>query len=33
MMSDPNFLRSLMEMDCDAINNDQVKTVRGEIEP
>uniref|UniRef100_H3BAL0 Dynein axonemal heavy chain 10 n=1 Tax=Latimeria chalumnae TaxID=7897 RepID=H3BAL0_LATCH len=29
MMSDPNFLRSLMEMDCDAISTSQVKTVRG----
>ncbi|XP_077418138.1 dynein axonemal heavy chain 10-like isoform X2 [Vanacampus margaritifer] len=29
MMSDPGFLRSLMEMDCDAIGAYQVKTVRG----
>ncbi|KAG7265791.1 LOW QUALITY PROTEIN: hypothetical protein CRUP_036669 [Coryphaenoides rupestris] len=29
MMSESNFLRSLMEMDCDAINSGQVKTVRG----
>lgn len=29
MMSEANFLRSLMEMDCDAINAGQVKTVRG----
>ncbi|KAK2902109.1 hypothetical protein Q8A73_011855 [Channa argus] len=29
MMSEANFLRSLMEMDCDSINNNQVKTVRG----
>ncbi|XP_019908369.3 dynein heavy chain 10, axonemal [Esox lucius] len=29
MMSEANFLRSLMEMDCDAINTSQVKTVRG----
>ncbi|XP_061907301.1 dynein axonemal heavy chain 10-like isoform X1 [Entelurus aequoreus] len=29
MMSDPGFLRSLMEMDCDAIGPYQVKTVRG----
>nr|XP_061842332.1 dynein axonemal heavy chain 10-like isoform X1 [Nerophis lumbriciformis] len=29
MMSDPGFLRSLMEMDCDAIGPNQVKTVRG----
>ncbi|XP_044232976.1 dynein axonemal heavy chain 10 isoform X2 [Thunnus albacares] len=29
MMSDPNFLRSLMEMDCDSINNNQVRTVKG----
>ncbi|XP_063051673.1 dynein axonemal heavy chain 10 [Engraulis encrasicolus] len=29
MMSEANFLRSLMEMDCDAIGANQVKTVRG----
>uniref|UniRef100_A0A4W6G9Y8 Dynein axonemal heavy chain 10 n=1 Tax=Lates calcarifer TaxID=8187 RepID=A0A4W6G9Y8_LATCA len=29
MMSEANFLRSLMEMDCDSINNNQVRTVRG----
>ncbi|TUV82046.1 Dynein heavy chain 10, axonemal [Bagarius yarrelli] len=29
MMSEANFLRSLMEMDCDAISLGQVKTVRG----
>uniref|UniRef100_A0A669FBB8 Dynein axonemal heavy chain 10 n=1 Tax=Oreochromis niloticus TaxID=8128 RepID=A0A669FBB8_ORENI len=29
MMSEPNFLRSLMEMDCDAITNNQVRTVKG----
>ncbi|XP_053327864.1 dynein axonemal heavy chain 10 [Spea bombifrons] len=29
MMSDPNFLKSLMEMDFDAISPNQVKTVRG----
>ncbi|CAL8343019.1 unnamed protein product [Lota lota] len=29
MMSEANFLRSLMEMDCDAIHHSQVKTVRG----
>ncbi|XP_035641685.1 dynein axonemal heavy chain 10 [Oncorhynchus keta] len=29
MMSEGNFLRALMEMDCDAINPSQVKTVRG----
>ncbi|KAL7391500.1 hypothetical protein ABVT39_010104 [Epinephelus coioides] len=29
MMSEANFLRSLMEMDCDSINNSQVKTVKG----
>lgn len=29
MMSEANFLRSLMDMDCDAINNNQVRTVRG----
>ena len=31
MMSDPNFLRSLMEMDCDSINNNQVRTVKGKL--
>ena len=31
MMSEANFLRSLMEMDCDAINPSQVKTVRGTL--
>lgn len=30
MMSDSNFLRSLMEMDCDLITNSQVSTVKGE---
>ncbi|XP_029909103.1 dynein heavy chain 10, axonemal [Myripristis murdjan] len=29
MMSEANFLRSLMEMDCDSINASQVKTVKG----
>ncbi|XP_019715984.1 dynein heavy chain 10, axonemal-like [Hippocampus comes] len=29
MMSEPGFLRSLMEMDCDAIGPNQVKTVKG----
>ncbi|XP_036382121.1 dynein heavy chain 10, axonemal [Megalops cyprinoides] len=29
MMSEANFLRSLMEMDCDSINSNQVKTVKG----
>uniref|UniRef100_A0A3Q2PNV9 Dynein axonemal heavy chain 10 n=1 Tax=Fundulus heteroclitus TaxID=8078 RepID=A0A3Q2PNV9_FUNHE len=29
MMSEANFLRSLMEMDCDAITNTQVRTVKG----
>lgn len=29
MMSEANFLRTLMEMDCDSINASQVKTVRG----
>ncbi|XP_066546047.1 dynein axonemal heavy chain 10 [Amia ocellicauda] len=29
MMSEANFLRSLMEMDCDGIGTSQVKTVRG----
>ncbi|XP_051514176.1 dynein axonemal heavy chain 10 [Myxocyprinus asiaticus] len=28
MMSEANFLRSLMEMDCDSINASQVKTVK-----
>ncbi|TRY94050.1 hypothetical protein DNTS_011956 [Danionella cerebrum] len=28
MMSEGNFLRSLMEMDCDSINHSQVKTVK-----
>lgn len=29
MMSEANFLRTLMEMDCDSINNNQVRTVKG----
>uniref|UniRef100_A0A8C4TE89 Dynein axonemal heavy chain 10 n=1 Tax=Erpetoichthys calabaricus TaxID=27687 RepID=A0A8C4TE89_ERPCA len=29
MMSEANFLRTLMEMDCDAISINQVKTVKG----
>eukprot|EP00062_Callorhinchus_milii_P021625 gi/632978548/ref/XP_007905975.1/ PREDICTED: dynein heavy chain 10, axonemal [Callorhinchus milii] len=29
MMSDPSFLRTLLEMDCDAIGQQQVKTVKG----
>ncbi|XP_069379878.1 dynein axonemal heavy chain 10 isoform X1 [Paralichthys olivaceus] len=29
MMSETNFLRSLMEMDCDSINSSQVRTVKG----
>ncbi|KAM9858629.1 dynein axonemal heavy chain 10 [Aulostomus maculatus] len=29
MMSEANFLRSLMEMDCDSMNNNQIKTVKG----
>lgn len=29
MMSEANFLRSLMEMDCDSITNNQVGTVKG----
>ena len=33
MMSEANFLRSLMEMDCDAIQHSQVKTVRGTLAP
>lgn len=28
MMSEPNFLRSLMEIDCDSIHNNQVRTVK-----
>ncbi|XP_028270606.1 dynein heavy chain 10, axonemal isoform X2 [Parambassis ranga] len=31
MMSETNFLRSLMEMDCNAINNNQLRTVKGFI--
>lgn len=31
MMSEANFLRSLMEMDCDSISKGQVNTVRGEM--
>lgn len=30
MMSDPNFLRSLMEIDFDSITQSQVKNIRGE---
>lgn len=30
MMSDPNFLRSLMEIDFDSITQGQVKNIRGE---
>lgn len=29
MMAEANFLRSLMEMDCDSINASQIKTVKG----
>ncbi|XP_058491324.1 dynein axonemal heavy chain 10 [Solea solea] len=29
MMSEANFLRSLMEIDCDGISNNQVRTVKG----
>lgn len=29
MMSEANFLRSLMEMDCDSITNSQVAMVKG----
>ncbi|XP_029296329.1 dynein heavy chain 10, axonemal [Cottoperca gobio] len=29
MMSEANFLHSLMEMDCDSIHNNQVRTVKG----
>lgn len=31
MMSEANFLRSLMEMDCDSITNSQVRTVKGKL--
>ncbi|MEQ2161926.1 hypothetical protein GOODEAATRI_014749, partial [Goodea atripinnis] len=31
MMSETNFLRSLMEMDCDSISNSQVRTVKAEF--
>lgn len=31
MMSEPNFLRTLMDIDFDAITQNQVKTVRGDI--
>jgi dynein heavy chain len=30
MMSDPNFLRSLMEIDFDSISQSQVKNIKGE---
>ena len=30
MMSDPNFLRSLMEIDFDSISQSQVKNIRSE---
>lgn len=30
MMSDPNFLRSLMEIDFDSITQSQVKNIKGE---
>lgn len=30
MMSDPNFLRSLMEMDFDSVTQSQVKNIRSE---
>lgn len=30
MMSDPNFLRSLMEIDFDSITQGQVKNIKGE---
>lgn len=32
MMSDPNFLRSLMELDFDSITQGQVKNIKGEWE-
>lgn len=31
MMSEANFLRSLMEMDCDAITNNQVSSVKSTL--
>lgn len=31
MMSEANFLRSLMEMDCDAITNNQVSSVKSKL--
>ncbi|KAL0193513.1 hypothetical protein M9458_011809, partial [Cirrhinus mrigala] len=31
MMSEANFLRLLMEMDCDSISGNQVKTVKGKL--
>lgn len=31
MMSEANFLRSLMEIDFDSINQSQVKSVRGKL--
>ncbi|XP_075882096.1 dynein axonemal heavy chain 10-like isoform X2 [Nelusetta ayraudi] len=31
MMSEANFLRSLMEMDCDAITNNQVSSVKSSL--
>ncbi|KAM4746443.1 dynein axonemal heavy chain 10 [Anableps anableps] len=31
MMSEANFLRSLMEMDCDSIGNTQVRTVKNSL--
>lgn len=33
MMSDPNFLRSLMELDFDAITQSQVKNIKSECPP
>lgn len=30
MMSDPNFLRSLMEIDFDSITQGQVKNIKGD---
>ena len=33
MMSEANFLRSLMEMNYDSINNNQVRTVKGKLIP
>lgn len=31
MMSETNFLHTLMEMDCDSISNSQINTVKGKL--